>query len=237
MHPYSNRILTELHRSSDLPRAEWWKSYMKEEIPFLGVKTPDIRQILLKLDRTGELMELSLNRQVGLVNRLVKGSYAEEKLAAILYMQLFWLGKRNNSLMTGLISDWFDERHIFDWNTTDWICVRILTPMLEAGDEKLLWKLRRWNRDPYLWKARASLVPFAQASNITDYGKDIARFSDTLIRREERFAKTAVGWVMREYSKHDVDFVLDFLSRHVKHLTAEVKRNALKYYRQYLHRV
>jgi len=210
---------------------------MKEEIPFLGVRIPEIRQVLLKLDRKVRFAQLPLNRQVGLVNRLVKGAFAEEKLAAILYMQLFWLGKQNNSLMCGLISDWFDERYIFDWNTTDWICVRILTPMLEAGDEKVLRGLKRWNRDPYLWKARASLIPFSQASNITLYGREIARFADILIRREERFAKTAVGWVLREYSRHDVEFVLDFLSRHVKFITAEVKRNSLKYYRQYLHDV
>jgi 3-methyladenine DNA glycosylase AlkD len=226
-----------LQKQGKKDKAVWWNTYMKEEIPFLGVGTPEIRNTLLKIDRTGELMELSLNRQVGLVNRLMKGEYAEEKLAAILYMQLFWVGKQKNSLITGMISDWFDERYIFDWNTTDWLCVRILTPLIESDDEKVIWKLKRWNRDPYLWKARASLVPFAQVEHITKYEKEIARFSDILIRRRERFAKTAVGWILREYSKHDVDFVLSFLSRHVKYTTAEIKRNALKYYRQYLRAV
>jgi 3-methyladenine DNA glycosylase AlkD len=59
----------------------------------------------------------------------------------------------------------------------------------------------------------------------------IERSADILIRRPERFAKTAVGWVLREYSKTDEEFVLNFLSRHVKYTTSEVKRNALKYYR------
>jgi 3-methyladenine DNA glycosylase AlkD len=67
-----------------------------------------------------------------------------------------------------------------------------------------------------------------------EHSKSIAHFSDILIRREERFAKTAVGWVLREYSKLDEAYVLDFFSRHVKHTTWEVKRNALKYYRQKL---
>jgi 3-methyladenine DNA glycosylase AlkD len=65
-----------------------------------------------------------------------------------------------------------------------------------------------------------------------EYSREIERFSGILIRREERFAKTAVGWVLREYSKHDPDFVLSFLSRHVRYTSAELKRNALKYYRQ-----
>ena len=99
----------------------------------------------------------------------------------------------------------------------------------------MIWKLKQWNRDPYIWKARASLVAFARARYITQYSKEIAQFSDILIRRSERFAKTAVGWVLREYSKHDPEFVLDFLSKHVKYTTGEVKRNALKYYRQETH--
>jgi len=101
-----------------------------------------------------------------------------------------------------------------------------------SGDPQVIWKLKQWNRDPYLWKARASLVPFARAKYITTHSREIYQFSDTLIRRNERFAKTAVGWVLREYSKHDPEFVLDFLSKHVKHTTAEVKRNSLKYYRK-----
>ena len=237
MQPSRELIIDSLQRQSDPKKAQWWQSYLKQEIPFLGVGTPDIRNILLKMDRTGEMMELSLNRQVGLVNRLMKGSYAEEKLAAILYMQLFWLGKQKNSMMMGMISDWFDEKHIFDWNTTDWLCVKVITPMLGSGDEKVLWMLKRWNRDPYLWKARASLVAFALVPDITRYPREIERFSDILIRRQERFAKTAVGWVLREYSRHDVEFVLSFLSKHVKYLTGEVKRNALKYHRQYLHHI
>ena len=101
-----------------------------------------------------------------------------------------------------------------------------------GSHQRVIWKLKQWNRDPYIWKARASLVPFARSRYITRHQKEIAQFADMLIRREERFAKTAVGWVLREYSRHDPDFVLDFLGRHAKHITWEVKRNALKYYRK-----
>jgi 3-methyladenine DNA glycosylase AlkD len=137
-----------------------------------------------------------------------------------------------NGFLLSLVTDWFDDRYIFDWNTTDWLAVRVLAPLVDSGDEKVIWRLKRWNRDGYLWKARASLVPFARAGSIAGHGKVIDRFADILIRRDERFAKTAVGWVLREYSKHDPQFVLNFLSRHVRYTTAEVKRNALKYYRE-----
>lgn len=232
MNHYGDKIVEALRRQAKSDKASWWNRYLKGEIPFLGIGIPDIRKLLIHINREESLEQLPLNRQVGLVNSLMKGRYAEEKLAAILYLQLFWLGKQKNSLLLSVISEWFDDRLIFDWNTTDWLCVRILTPLVESGDQPVIWKLKQWNRDPYLWKARASVVPFAQASTILEHTREIERFSDTLIRREERFAKTAVGWVLREYSKHDPEFVLTFLSKHVKYTNAELKRNALKYYRQ-----
>ena len=225
-------ISNELQRSASSEKALWWNDYMKGEIPFLGVGTPDIRKLFLAGDRGASYEDLPMNKQVALVNGLMRGQYAEEKLAAILFVQLFWLGKMKEGFLVNLMSDWFDDRLIFDWNTTDWLCVRILAPLIDSGEEEVIWKLKKWNRDSYLWKARASLVPFARAKTISLHGKTINRFADILIRRKERFAKTAVGWVLREYSRHDPDFVIDFLSRHVKHTTSEVKRNALKYYRK-----
>jgi 3-methyladenine DNA glycosylase AlkD len=232
MNPYSQQITEVLLQKSSPDKAEWWNRYMKGSIPFLGAGLPEIRKYLLDINDREGLDSLPLNRQVGLVKSLIRGAYAEEKLAAILFVQLFWLGKQKHTFILDLLTDWFDERHIFDWNTTDWLCVKVLGPMIDGGGEQLFWTLKYWNRDPYLWKARASLVPFSQSSDLTRHAQVVDTFSDMLIRRKERFAKTAVGWVLREYSKKDPQFVLDFLSRHAAYLTSEVKRNALKYYRK-----
>lgn len=225
-------IVDELKRNAKTEKADWWNRYLKETIPFIGAGIPEIRKILLKRNREEALDQLPMNQQVGMVNGFMRGRFAEEKLAAILYVQLFWLGKQKNSFLLNLITDWFDERYIFDWNTTDWLSVKVLTPMIDSGDPQVIWVLKKWNRDPYLWKARASVVSFAQSRKLHEHARDVERFCDIVIRRKERFAKTAVGWVLREYSKKDEEFVLEFLSKHVKHTPAEVKRNALRYYRQ-----
>jgi 3-methyladenine DNA glycosylase AlkD len=232
MNPIGQIVVEELQEKSIPKKADWWNSYLKGKIPFMGLGMPEIRKVLLDLNRMAGLEHMPMNRQVGIVNGLMKGHFAEQKLAAILYIQLFWLGNKKNSFILSLINDWFDDRLIFDWNTTDWLSVRLITPMLVSGDEKVLWYLKRWSRDPYLWKARASIVAFAACPCKEEHAHVIERSADILIRRPERFAKTAVGWVMREYSKEDEEFVLNFLSRHVKYTTSEVKRNALKYYRQ-----
>ena len=234
MNPYAETLVQELEIRSIPEKAEWWNSYMKGVIRFVGISVPEIRKLLYEANREMDLDLLPMNQQVSMVNGLMRSTLAEHKLAAVLYMQLFWLGTQKNSFLIGLVADWFNERLIHDWNTTDLLSVKVLSPLIDTGDKELLWNLRSWNRDPYLWKARASLVPFARARSLGAHKRTIERFSDILIRREEHFAKTAVGWVLREYSRLDEAFVLDFLSRHVKYTTWEVKRNALKYYRQKL---
>jgi 3-methyladenine DNA glycosylase AlkD len=85
------------------------------------------------------------------------------------------------------------------------------------------------NKSQNLWKARASLVPFAQSKNLERHSETIQQFSTELIKRQERFCKTAVGWVLREYSKIDTKFVTDFLEQFSDWTTKEVIKNATKY--------
>jgi 3-methyladenine DNA glycosylase AlkD len=234
MNQYAETLVQELNVRSIPQKAEWWNHYMKGEIRFVGTSIPEIRKLLNELNFSRGLDQLPMNQQVGIVNGLMRSGLAEHKLAAILYVQLFWLGVKKHSFLLSLVSDWFTDRYIYDWNTCDSLAVRVIAPLLNSGDEQVTWALNQWNCDPYLWKARASLVPYAFSDDIRTYKRSIERSADILIRREERFAKTAVGWVLREYSKVDEEFVLDFLSKHVKHTTWEVKRNALKYYRKKL---
>jgi 3-methyladenine DNA glycosylase AlkD len=58
----------------------------------------------------------------------------------------------------------------------------------------------------------------------------VGKFSTVLIKREERFCKTAVGWVLREISKSDKNYVEKFLEVHRQFITPEVIKNSTKYF-------
>ena len=128
------------------------------------------------------------------------------------------------------IEHWFDQKWISDWNVCDWLCVRLLSPVLDQDPEPTLKYLLKWNKSDYLWKARASLVPFAESNSLEQHYQNINPLSLTLIQREERFAKTAVGWVLRQISKFDQEYVKNFLEENAAFITPEVKKNATKYF-------
>lgn len=212
----------------DEKKARWLENYVKHNIQSRGVGIPQIRELVQQTAHEYALPAQPVDVQKDFLDDLMRQPFTEDKLAAVLYLQLY--GQRIPAdRQLGWITYWLDQGRISDWNVCDWLCVRVLSPMVDVLLPEILPVLESWNSHPYLWTARASLVPFAQCTSIADHGAVISSFSSVLIRREERFCKTSVGWVMREFSRHDPDFVLRFLKDHEAWTTPEVVRNAKKY--------
>lgn len=64
----------------------------------------------------------------------------------------------------------------------------------------------------------------------SDYYAMIEESCRTLIRREERFAKTSVGWILRDISRHDEPFVRRVVAEQIAYFSAESAKNATKYF-------
>ncbi|MCB9050892.1 MAG: DNA alkylation repair protein [Lewinellaceae bacterium] len=228
MHTPSQLIQSHLTALGDEHKARWLENYVKHDIRSKGVGIPQIREVVKAVTKEHGLNQQPVEAQFAILSDLMQQPFTEDKLAAILYLQLYWKGMDARPQLS-LISEWFDQRWISDWNVCDWLCVRLLSPMVDRSPEQALPVLKAWNADEYLWTARASLVPFAQCKSITEHIDTIEAFSITLIQREERFCKTSVGWVLREYSRHDKAFVRRFLEMYKEWTTPEVVKNARKY--------
>jgi len=228
MNTIAQCIIDEIQPFADAGKAQWQENYVKHNTRAYGVGIPIIRKIVKKAEKEYTISRLPDETQIAILDSLMKHNYTEPKLAAILYMQLFW--KQDFPTRTlNVISNWFDQHWIFDWNICDWLCVRVLSPLVDKQQERTIPALTSWQNDSYLWKARAALVPFAQCKTLEKHKNLILCISTTLIQREERFCKTAVGWVLRQFSKVDSGIVIQFLADHQSFLTKEVEKNATKY--------
>jgi len=223
-------IQQELKKHHDAKKAKWLENYVKHDIKSRGVGIPQIRSIVQNVYKQNKLNELSPADQKKFLDELMKRDYAEDKLAAIIYVQLY-LNDADVKFQLTMISNWFDKRWVYDWNICDWLCVRLLSPLVDKYPKQTIAELKKWNKDNYLRKARASLVPFAQCKTLKEHTEQVDRFSIVLIKREERFCKTAVGWVLREISKSDKNYVEKFLEAHRQFITQEVIKNAQKYFK------
>ena len=231
MNEISKNIKSKITSIGKPDKAKWLENYIKHDIKSKGVGIPEIREIVKEATKYYKLLELDVSEQIDLLNDLMTSEYTEDKLSAIIYIQLNW-NKINEHEKIALISDWFDKELITDWNVCDWLCVRLLTPMIDNWTKEILIELKKWNISQNQWKARASLVAFAQCKSLDNHKGIIEDFSLELIKRNERFCKTAVGWVLREYSKKDSGFVTRFLVENENWTTKEVLKNATKYIKE-----
>ena len=206
----------------------WFEKYLRYAVKYRGVVTPRIKDILVSWRERHGLSSLKAAQQLRLVSELWRSKYAEDKFAATLYIQLFLLRALPQDDILDQAEQAFAERLFYDWSTVDWLCMRVLAPLArrsQAAGHRIL----DWKEADYLWQARASLVPFASLPFMPQYREAALQACDLLIRREERFAKTAVGWFLRVLSRSDPDLVQEKLTAYRDHVTPEVVRNATKY--------
>jgi 3-methyladenine DNA glycosylase AlkD len=222
----------QLDTAASAKTKTWWEGYMKHVIPFRGVGIPKIRSLLAEWRAKNGLADLGNQQELEIALEFFNGTFTEDKLTGILYVQDYLIQKFDWKEILPHYEELYLKKLIFDWNVCDWFCVRILGPGIPLFGMPYATALAIWKDSPYLWQARSALVPFIKVADQNVYYPLIERIGSTLIQRKERFAKTAVGWVLRDISKYDSVFVSDFIGKHLEHFNREVLRNATKYFTQ-----
>lgn len=218
-----NNLLDLIKPYANEKKKIWWENYVKHNSLFLGVPMADLRQVLKKWCVENSI---STEEKEELVLELFSGCYAEEKLLGILMMSEHMTRVSNNRILS-LVERIFEKELITDWNICDWLCVKVLTPRLEMDDFSK--RLFEWSKSENLWFRRAALVPFASLKQHKVYESVIFKISKELIVSDQRFSKTAVGWVLREMMPYHKDVVLEFCRVHIDFMSNEVLNNILKH--------
>lgn len=215
---------------ADPAKKAWWERYLKGEIEFLGVPMAGIRSAVHGwVDDAGLDVEGCREAAFSLLRRPL----AEEKLAAILLLQerVAPAGELDPARDLPVLAALFDEGHIREWNTTDWLCVRVLGPMIEGGGRDVAEAIAEWADAPGLWRRRAAAVAFVPVAGRGDavfpglvsmvLGVCAANLADPA-----RFSQTGVGWVLRDLSDAAPEAVFGFLVAHRDRMSREAVRMA-----------
>jgi len=226
-----SKLLNKLEQQSDPKVKSWWENYVKNSAPFRGVKMSVIRKCLHKWHTEYIEDVLNLEQQLDLALELIRKKYAEDKLAGTIFIQEILIPKEVIKPKRDIkrLARLFSEGYIYDWNICDWFCMKVLGELIERNGKEWAKLISAWSSTENLWQARASVVAFVRVADNSDYYNMIERSCSNLIKREDRFSKTAVGWILREISKHDSKLVKQFIERNMSHFSIESLRNALKY--------
>ncbi|KAA3611722.1 MAG: DNA alkylation repair protein [Planctomycetota bacterium] len=207
----------------------WWEAYLKGTLDFRGVGIPQIRSVLAQWRHQSGVDSWPATEQFELALQLFEYPWAEDKLAGILQIQLYLAQDLPWKMSLPRYEYLFERELISDWNTCDWFCIRVLSPLIASQGKECADKISAWDQSPNLWQARASVVAFVKSIAEESYRFQVLQSCSKLIRRPERFAKTGVGWVLREISKFDMEAVSGFVEQHRQDFSRESLKNALKY--------
>jgi 3-methyladenine DNA glycosylase AlkD len=203
---------------------------VKDAAPFLGVKMADVRACVHAWHRDEVDGVVALGDQVELALALFDGASTEEKLAGTLLIEEILIpAGAVDCASVDRFATLFAPGRIDDWNVCDWFCVKVLGRLVRDHGVACGQRIGAWRDAENVWQARASLVPFVKVAGDRDHHPAVEASCAVLIRRPERFAKTAVGWALREVSRHDPAFVRRLLAEHGEHFSRESRRNATKY--------
>lgn len=194
-------------------------AYMKNQFPFLGIKTPLRKQLL-----TQYLAEHHLPQQqhiTSVVMELYRLPEREYQYAAIAVLERMkaQLSKEDLAFLRRLIESksW--------WDSVDAIAPRIVGHIVM--NNRIIGKqiMLDWSQADNMWTNRAAILHQLKFKGQTD----TAALSSIISKHAESsefFIQKSIGWALREYAKTDSEWVRQFVA--AEPLQALSKREALK---------
>jgi len=214
-------IRDRLRTAADPARADGSQTYLKSEMPSLGVRVPEVRKITTAAAAQWPCGSLDELRST-VLQLWRSATFREERYAAI-----DLTGSR-------LASGHLEMLPVYEeiirtgawWDLVDGVAHRICA-LLQAHRAELDGVLRRWSEDPDMWIRRSSITAQLGAKANTDAGLLAAVIQANLADREF-FIRKAIGWALREYAKTDPDWVRQFVAKHEAALSPLSRREALR---------
>ncbi|WP_323777134.1 DNA alkylation repair protein [Leisingera sp.] len=217
--------LASLKAQAEPGRAEQMTAYHKQTRAVLGVPNPAAND----LTRTWRQV-LSLEERVNLAGALWESDIFEARIAAAKLLTQARI--KEDAPVWELLQAWvpgFDS-----WAIADHACSAI-SKRLQAAPDRLD-TVEAWTRSDHMWSRRAALVatlPWAKMNNLKPADQQrrerILGWAASYVPDRNWFIQKAIGWWLRDLSKHDAERTRVFLVEHGAAMKPFARKEAAKY--------
>lgn len=220
----SKDILKELKLLSNNQKREFFPKFFKtgkgeygEGDIFWGVTVPNIRAVAKKYYK-----EISLEQLKEILNHPVH----EVRLTGYIILTY----KFETGDMEGkecIVAFYLDNlKGVNNWDIVDLSSYKILGEYLVLKPEmkSILYKLVDLND---LWKQRIAIVSTYSFIKRNEF-EDTLKISKILLSHNHDLIHKAVGWMLREVGKRDIDILREFLNRNIENMPRTTIRYAIE---------
>lgn len=216
-------IVEKFEANRNLELAGPMSAYMRNQFPFLGIKTPLRKALLREQFQEYRLPEPEhLAEEVWQLYELPEREYQYAAIA-LLEKMMQQVTIRNLPFLQQLIESksW--------WDSVDSIASKTLGHVILSDRAAGTLVMLQWSQSENMWTNRAAILHQLKYKQQTDP----AVLSQIILEHaasSEFFIQKSIGWALREYAKTDAEWVRSFVSEH--ELMPLSKREALKNIKQ-----
>lgn len=216
-----NELLRDAEKQRDPGKAKLLQGFFKtgngeygEGDVFLGIKVPLQRKIALKY------VGLPLTK----IQELLKSKIHEHRLIALLILVDKF--KNASDQERANIFNFYTKntKNINNWDLVDLSAPNIVGEFLLNKDKRMIYDFAE---SKSLWERRISIISTFSFIRKDEF-KDSLRISEILLNDEHDLIHKAVGWMLREIGKRDIDVLEDFLKKHCKEMPRTMLRYAIE---------
>jgi 3-methyladenine DNA glycosylase AlkD len=209
-------VLFESHGNVD--KAPDMKAYMKNKFEFLGIQATLRRELQRPWLRKGQITKGAE------LKKMVKALWEmQEREYQYFAMEIYYAHQRPEIGDIREIEQMITQKSW--WDTVDYIAAWILGRWLHSFPEERERVSNKWLQSGNIWLQRSCILfqlKYKRETDTTLLEKIILQ----CLGSKEFFINKAIGWALREYSKTDPAWVLQFCATHPLHSLS--KREALK---------
>ena len=198
-------IEAEFKKHADPLNALGQKAYMRNQFEYFGIKSPirkEIQRPFLRKEALPSKQELP-----DIVKELWNIQQRE-----LQYFAMELVSKYNRQFEEDDIAlfEWM-LTHKSWWDTVDFIAAHIIGGYFEIFPEKRDKIIERWINSGNIWLMRSSLLFQLKYNDKLD--TDFLTFVIYSVSgSKEFFINKAIGWILRQYSKTNPQWVIDFVN-------------------------
>ena len=209
----------------DPERAAAQQAYMKSAMPYRGLTSAELKQVLRGLLTDYQPADRA-TWEVDVRGLWDGATWREERYAAIAVA-------RHRSVRAWQDVDALDlYRHLIVtgawWDVVDVIASHLVGGVLVRFPDETTPVLRAWAVDDDLWLRRTAVL--AQLGRATETDLDLLRFAiEANVDDGSFWLRKAIGWALRQYARTDPDWVRAEVERLGDRLSGLSRREALKH--------
>jgi 3-methyladenine DNA glycosylase AlkD len=223
-HSLVRTVRRALAEAADPTKAAGMQAYMKSAMPYRGVSAPVLKRLCRDAFKAHPLATAADWQRV-VLDLWRHAEFREERYAAVLLTQ----ARAYREFVTSSSLPMLEEMIVTGawWDYVDTLAGRNLGEILRADPRRMKPLMRRWSRDPDMWKRRSAILCQLGFKRDTDL-KLLYDCIEPNLSHRDFFIRKAIGWALRQYAWTDPTEVKRYVKANRERLSPLSVREALK---------